>query len=416
MNELPFSIKKTFLLLCVFISSLASAQTPEIGLTAQNTKMWAELMVRQGNNSMWDVKHINGKISEVIYCKNGAYDLKKKSGVDFCYHYIMKDDSINVIYLQYKNKSVNEVIESHNQSTSILKIDSYYFSNDFKYYSKVYLHDNGLATVETRSTEDGLLPDKVYKRVKSLINETNESNKKRELEKKSKEEAKNRIISKEHDLETYDNYQYSITKDDLKNGIIQYLSNETNAKKYISDQGIESLENVKVSNTYSIKLFVKDDSRDAVDMGGYIRAGSTGTKSSKIISLISGTDREKSLFKNKDFIGITPVLVEGHLVNTIATFRDVKVDLALGTTMVKVKKNQNTFYKNEPDQETQNIIANKLPKENGKYSVKYLSGNVMGDNFVTVSTTKEKRSRTKTIILGSLLLVFLLGGTSLIPQ
>lgn len=416
MNKFPFSIKKTFLLLPVFISSLASAQTPEIGLTAQNTKMWAELMVRQGSNSIWDVKHINGKISEVIYCKNGAYDLKKKIGVDFCFHYMMKDDSINVIYLQYKNKSVNEVIESHNEATSIFKIDGYYISNDLKYYSKVYLHDNGLATVETRSVEDGLLPDKVYKKVKSLINETNESNKKRELEKKVKEEAKNRIILKEHDLETYDNAQYLRDSKDLRDGIIQYLSNEANVNKYVSDQGVTSFDNVKISNTYNIKLFVKDDSREAVDMGGYIRAGSTRTKSNRMISLVSGTDQKKTLFEDRNFIGISPLLVEGYQVNTSATFKNVKVDLALGTTMVKVKKNQKTFYKNEPDQETQNLISNKLPKENGKYSVKYLSGNVMGENFVTVATTKSKKTSTKSIILGSLFLVLVLGGVSLIPQ
>ncbi len=139
--------------------SVAHGQTIEIGQDANYVKQLIEWSTRQrtgydsygnskGNNVDWDVKYYNGQVSEVIQCYSQQYLIDFRTVADFCKHYIMENGKLAYVLTQYENISVSKLKEYYDRSYSDKKAGDLYFSDDYKNYSKIYLHQNGLATVK----------------------------------------------------------------------------------------------------------------------------------------------------------------------------------------------------------------------------------------------------------------------------
>ncbi|MFD2144118.1 hypothetical protein [Mucilaginibacter antarcticus] len=124
--------------------------------------------VRSYNNSQnsnglqkFNVKHIDGVVSEIIISiKDGyLYDLGVNS--DFSIHYIMEDGYLHHISTHYENVSLMRLKSSFEKQYGEKNISNYYFSDDYKNYKIIVLDNNGLATVEERKTLTGNFPQTV---------------------------------------------------------------------------------------------------------------------------------------------------------------------------------------------------------------------------------------------------------------
>lgn len=150
------------LILLAFLMSLLEisfGQTITIGQEAETVRQLVEWNTRnrtgydsygnsKGNNVIFDVKYYDGEISEVIQCYKKQFVIDFKMPADFCVHYIMKSGKLSIVITQYENISVLKLKELFDKSYGNRKSGELYFSDDYNNYSKIYLHQNGLATVE----------------------------------------------------------------------------------------------------------------------------------------------------------------------------------------------------------------------------------------------------------------------------
>lgn len=402
MNNFVFLIRSLVIFLLT-LSFSSSAQTVEIGQSAQNVKNWAQLTAEElsrsdsyGNSSsvraQWDVKYFNGRIDEVILCINGIFDTKSRKGLDLCNHYIMKDDLVESIIVQYKNLSLDEVVKKYSDNRSIFKIDKYYFKDGYKLYSTIYLHENGLATVETRRADDGSLPNHIFGLVEDKVKASKEVIRKKEIELQEKEKIKKEKLAKVYNLEVYSQSEYKKGYESQRDDIIRYLSDINNANAFILEQGfdLKQRDSITNHNVYKVTHYIEGDSKETINHGSHIEAGSSGSLTSDFkAESVSGTDKKAILFKKLFRSGIDPLVIDGEVVKTKATYTDVSVNLSLGTTIVKIKDNKIKFAKNIPTIESQKLISEKLKDSKGRYSVKYVTGNVMDKDFATISKTKK---------------------------
>jgi hypothetical protein len=180
------------LILLAFLMSLfdiSFGQTIKIGQEAENVKRLVEWYTRnstgydsygnsKANNVVSDVKYFDGEISEVIQCYTKQFIIDFRISADFCVHYIMKNGKLSVITTQYENISVSKLKELFDKSYGDRKSGDLYFSEDYNNYSKIYLHKNGLATVEWCATNPNDLSAEINKKRK----EYEESKRQRLLE------------------------------------------------------------------------------------------------------------------------------------------------------------------------------------------------------------------------------------------
>ena len=174
--------KLTLTVILTFILATSFGQTIEIGQDAREIKQLIEWTTRdrtgydsygnsKGNNVVWDVKYFNGQISEVIQCFYRQYLIDFRVSADFCKHYIMENGKLAYVLTQYENLSVSQLKEFFDQSYNDRKAGDLYFSDDYKNYSKIYLHKNGLATVEWGATNPNDLPPSIKTEINRKLKE-----------------------------------------------------------------------------------------------------------------------------------------------------------------------------------------------------------------------------------------------------
>ncbi len=81
----------------------------------------------------------------------------------------MKNSKLSYILTQYENVSFSDLRKLFNTSYRDSRVEEYYFSEDFRHYSKLYLHQNGLATVEWRINNPLNLPSNIKEKLDRKI-------------------------------------------------------------------------------------------------------------------------------------------------------------------------------------------------------------------------------------------------------
>jgi hypothetical protein len=146
----------------------------------------------------WDTKYFNGKISEVILCKDNAPMIDLQRAVNYCTHYKMKNGTLEKIISQYENVSVEELKRTTVQQNS--KVGDFYFTDQYNSIIQVYLAANGLATQEYKTVILSELPKEVQTLVTKLRKEADENALIADQKKKDKEEKIKKLKSETYDL------------------------------------------------------------------------------------------------------------------------------------------------------------------------------------------------------------------------
>ena len=137
------------ILLLLFVN-ICKSQNIEIGQDSQEIKNIIEWSTKNhkrpdsfGNksNSYWtyDTKYYNGRIVEVIQCYQNQYLIDFRVNADYCKRYIMENGKLSYILTQFENISTDQVKENYTSLYSKSKINDFYFDDNYKNYSKIYL-------------------------------------------------------------------------------------------------------------------------------------------------------------------------------------------------------------------------------------------------------------------------------------
>jgi len=378
-----------------------SAQTIEIGRRASEIKQLVEQTSRdrsgydsygnsRGNNVVWDVKYVNGKIAEVIQCfyEQVLYDMETTA--DFCKYYIMKNERLEVVLTQYENLSLSRLKEHYDHAYEGRRYFSeLYFSEDFRHSSRVYLHENGLATVEWKLTN----PRELSEPIRSEIIGRQQAHENAIYQKEQAEDEKMRrakeIISQTYDLQEHAPKKYEYAEYSQRNAIRRYFTDISNAETHALsptyDEVLKTNEKfIQVKNVYQVHYELQDHSWEKHRADYLISTGSKDLRTKRNLELISGTDESFELFKVADIL-LPSIQIEGYMVLTELTLDSVDVEFIRGITYVKVRKGQVEFMENPPPQKLQNQIKEKLVEDHkGKYLVKYDFYDIMGESDLTI--------------------------------
>jgi hypothetical protein len=164
-------IKKLhFTIIGILILTNSLAQEIEIGQNAEEIRYIVERGSKYAPNTDWNLRYENGEISDVILCYYNEYIVDIGIEADFCKHFVMENGKLVYILTQYETLSIDQLKKYYNSLNQYRKVDDLYFSEDNKNYSKVYLHKNGLATVEWGLTDPKDMPkDKVNKKIDASL-------------------------------------------------------------------------------------------------------------------------------------------------------------------------------------------------------------------------------------------------------
>ncbi len=396
------------LILTVFIFGFGQlkSQTIEIGQDAKEVKQIIEWSTRQrtgfdsygnslGNNVTWDVNYYNGQITEVIQCWANQFLIDFRMSANFCKYYMMEYGKLAYVLTQYEDVSLEKLKTSYDNSYGNMKIGEYYFSDDYKNYTKLYLAKNGYATAEWRETDTDLLPSNIKNSIQVKIKQKEDEKYQKELTRKKELEKQKEIKSKTYDLKEYNTSLYNETFEEIKSSIANYF--QKSSSNYYRSGNVPSFTELangnekkyRFTNTYTAYYKLEDHSRESEDYGYVIVAGSYDVRQSKEIKLISGTDNSCTLF-NSVSVKIPTIKIQGYEVMTEATFSNIKVDYAKGVTIVKIKSGEVEFKSFPPDEDIQNKLKEKLKNESkGKYIVQYEVGNIAGKEFVNTELEKK---------------------------
>ena len=396
------------------------SQTIEIGQDANEVKQIIKWRTQQrtgydsygnskGNNVTWDANYYNGQITEVIQCWSNQYMIDLRLSANFCKYYIMENGKLVYVLTQYENVSLAKLQSGYEYSTDEIKIDDYYFSQDYKTYSTLYLAKNGYATVKWEETNTDLLPSSIKKSIQAKIKQKEDEEYQKELARQRELKLEKEIKSKIYDLKKNDISLYNETFNEIKSKIANYFQKSSSYYRSSNVPSFTDLANgsekkYRFTNTYTAYYKLEDHSRASVNNGYYISAGSYDVKQTKDIKLVLGTDNSCNLF-NSISIKIPTIKKQGYEVMTEATFSNIKVDYAKGITLVRIKSGEVIFKKFIPDNDIQKQLILKLSKEpKGKYMVQYEVGNIAGNEFVNTELEKKKFNATW-LALGGLLVL-----------
>jgi hypothetical protein len=403
--------------------STAFGQTIEIGQDAKEVKQIIQWSTQQrtgydsygnskGNNVTWDAKYNNGQITDVIQCYSNQYLIDFRVSANFCKHYVMEYGQLAYVLTQYEDVSTEQLTEFYENNYGEYKSGKFYFSDDYKHYSKIYLANNGYATVEWRKTEPNELPADLKTKIANKLKAEQEAEAKRIKEEEERKQKEKEIKSKTYDLKEYDNSKYNSFVNNLRNSLIERLKSNSSFPDYYKIEQ-ESQKYFRFKNTYSAYYKLVDYSRESVDYGYYIAAGSNDVRSENKFTLVSGDDNSCQFIKYAS-PSLPTISYKGYTVMTEASVENITVDYTKGITNVKIKNGVVTYKKHLPPTDIQSLISEKIKSEpNGLYQVKYEVGQVMGDSFVTTENTKIKSTAGKilkttgTILLVGAILIFL---------
>lgn len=411
----------TFLILCF---GQLKSQTIEIGQDADEVKQIIKWRTQQrtgydsfgnpkGNNVVWDANYYNGQITDVIQCWTNQHLVNLRMSVNFCKYYIMENGELAYVLTQYENISLDKLKKGFENSNNDIKIDDYYFSQDYKTFSTIYLAKNGYATAKWEKTDTDLLPSSIKKSIQAKIKQKEDEEYRKELAQQKEKEKEKEIKSKIYDLELYDKYAYDNAFQNQKDAIVKYFNTSYySSANFPSFDDLVNRENKfeRFNNTYDVHYSLEDHSRESVDYGYVIQAGTRDIKPKVNVKLVSGTDTNVDLFR-KASIRIPTIEIEGYEVMTKASFDSITIDFARGITEVKIKNGIVSFKKDIPENYTQIQIMEKLKSENnGRYLVKYEIGAIMGESILNVEIEKTKSNGAKVLrtVAGAVLIIGIL--------
>jgi hypothetical protein len=392
--------------------STAFGQTIEIGQKASSIKAIVEYQVSSYYNAQGyhqvkmftDTKYADGEISDVILCYVNQYLIDFRITADFCKHYIMEYGKLAYVLTQYENVSTEKLKSLCDQSYGDYKLGDYYFSDDYEHYSQIYLAKNGYATVEWRKTEPDLLPTNLKTKIANKLKAEQESESKKLREEEERKQKEKEIKSKTYDLETYDTAKYKLFVNNLQQSLLESLKSNSSFPDWYKIEK-ENQKNFTFKNTYSAHYKLVDYSRESVDYGSYIEAGSNDVRSENKFTLITGDDNSCNFLINAS-PSLPTINYQGYTVMTEAKVYNIIVNYTKGITNIKIKNGVVMFKKYLPSAGVQSILTDKLKNEpNGLYQLKYEVGQAMGDNFVTIEKQKMKSVAGKILIITGSILV-----------
>lgn len=417
------AIMKKTLTTIIFLAlfwNYSSAQTIHVGQDGEQIKQIIELTTRSHNRpdsygnrassrAVWDVRYQNGQVSEVIQCFYNQYLIDFQIIADYCKYYIMNNGKLSYVLTQYENVSLSDLRKHFNNSYKERKVGEYYFSEDFKHYSKLYLHQNGLASVEWRINNPLNLPSNIKEKLDSNIKAKEEEQARFEEAEKLRLIREKEIKSKIYDLKEFSPENYRQTLLSQRRAILNYFKNTNNFPSYESISK-EKTKYKRFQNVYNVNYKLIDNRTESQNYGSGIILGSGSIKSEMNATLISGTDENLSLLKNAPIM-IPRIYVEGVEVMTEATINNLKVDYTRGLTEIKINNGDIKFKKFIPEEDLQKTIASKIKNESkGRYLVKYEVSDIMGEKEVSIETEKIPRKGVKALntvagvaIIGALL-------------
>jgi hypothetical protein len=154
-----------------------------IGKDAKEVKSLVERIVKDHNQPdihgrrkhssvFYDVIYQDGIIKNVILCYIDQHLLEFNKNATYCKIYNMKENELSKILYQYDNISTNELIRYYDYNNQFKKINNNYYTDDFSHFYKIYLAENGKATVEfNKINHDNLTPHVKLKIREYLQNE-----------------------------------------------------------------------------------------------------------------------------------------------------------------------------------------------------------------------------------------------------
>jgi len=399
---------KSFIGLFFLISYCVNVQPQsiEFGQDAEHIKRMAKLTVQQnyridtfGNrgpsNAFYDVKYENGVITDVILCYNNQYLLDYKVTASFCRHYLMEKEKLTYIITQFENISLEKLHSIHNKLYNN-KLNDCFFSADYSEYSKVYLAENGNATIKLMKTDTTQLPKSIKGIVIKKLKENEEIEKQKKLAIEQEKKRAIEIKAKTYDLFEYDKIKYEETFAKIKKNILEhfYQNSFYYNKIYPQIPTYSELENGNdkkyiFRNTYSAYFKLEDYSTESGNYGSLIVAGSHEIRQKNEIKLVTGTDTKCNLFSSFP-MQIPTIKIDNYEVMTEARYENINVEFTKGITIAELENGEIKFIENEPCKDVQSQIAEKISFEaEGKYIVKYEASNINGE--VEVKTTVQEK-------------------------
>jgi hypothetical protein len=145
-----------------------------IGQTAELVKQKIDYEIKshyrsQGYNQVredYRTEYKNGQISDVILCQENVPMIDLGETADFCTHYIMDKGKLSFIQIQYATISIEKLAVAMGKNN--IHIGKYYFGDDDKTYSIIYLSANQQATKEIRSPVTNPIPINIQNQLSAL--------------------------------------------------------------------------------------------------------------------------------------------------------------------------------------------------------------------------------------------------------
>lgn len=383
------------LVIVVFNIFQLQSQTIQIGQEARYIKniikRYTDIQSRPdsyGNYSTvktsCDVVYNNGEIVEVVQYFENQYYIDFQKILSGSKHFKMQDGKLALILTQFKNLSKERLINVYDGLYEEGKIGNLYFDENFKYYSKIYLGENDIATVELRKVNLDLIPPNIRNIIKTKQVAIDRRNKELLLEEEREENKRREITSKVYDLFMYDKETYDSFVSLLKQNIKRYYKNSKSFDWYL-----QKGENVNLKNTYKAYYKLEDHSRPNQYYGNVLMVGSKNVRQVKQILNVSGEDKNCNFYN--DLKAKLPTLnIEGYEVMTEATIENIYIEFAKGRVEIKIKNGLVEFKSIPPENEMQVRLIEKVKNEKkGKYILEYEYLDVMGENNLDVRLIKR---------------------------
>jgi len=390
-------------IILVFTFIQLKSQSIEIGQSAYEIKRLVEWSTKNHNKpdsygnysssrANWDVSYNNGQIVEVLQCIRNQHYIDLRMNVDLCKHYIMGKEKLAYILTEYENVSKEKLIDLYDNLYKNTKVGNFYFDEDFEHFSRIFLANNGHATIEWKKADITTLPTSILNKIKLK----KEIISKRKLDRETELKKKKIYTSKEYELLDYRPNMYIELENKFREKILDYLVSSENSDfkssdaipipKYWQLQG-RVLKKYRYSKSFIAHCKTNNHFRE-----DYVDSSSSGKLRLRKTTCISGCDGFNGFRNLISWVGVYPeIQVEGYKVNSKADIK-IQIDYAKGVSRIKIKKGYFEFIENNPDKDLESKIRSKIEENitglKGKFFVKYEYYNIMDSTNINVIIEK----------------------------
>ncbi len=381
----------------IFLNSLiVCGQRIEIGQDANQIKSAVESSVNDHNKSddggnssnsywNWDVKYNYDTITEVIQCYSNQYLAGLGTVSYYCKHYVMQDGRLAYTITQFEDMDSVQVKKYFEANYRENKIGDLFFSENFTHYSIIYADNKGNAIIECHKAGENEMPPEMQAEIEKRLKEQQEAKRVNMEETEAKKQRE--IKSKTYDLEVYDSAAYDLFINDLRQSLIEGLKSYSSFPEWAQIEN-ESKKCFTFSSSYEASFKLVDRSIENAGNGYLLLPVINNFASDNHFVLISGDDNACSFLKYAS-PSLPTINYKGYNVMTDAGVKDIDVFYIKGITHIKIKDGVVTYKKYLPPAEIQESLSQKLKTlSNGLYHVKYKTGKVMGQSFITTENEK----------------------------